>query len=319
MQPDLMALLVCPSCHADLRREAASLQCSACRAVYPVRAGIPILLAPQALHQDHDEIDHHHEQKAGQAAWFDRHTAEEFEIERPHGAPGAYRWLLERKFERSIASLPPLAGRTVVDACSGSGMDAEMLASRGAQVLAIDISHGAALRAAERARRHGLRYTVAVGDVERLPLRDRSVDIAYVHDGLHHLVDPARGVAEMARVASNAVSINEPADAFITSIAVKLGIALRREHAGNLVARLGPRAAAPLHHAGFDVLQRRYFMYYRHEPGTVLRSASRTRAAALAYRAAARATDALVGRWGNKLQLTAMRAAPPQREVDEAA
>jgi SAM-dependent methyltransferase len=184
-----------------------------------------------------------------------------------------------------------------------------MLAAAGARVLAIDISHGAAMRAAERARRHGLAYTVAVGDVERLPLRDRAVDIAYVHDGLHHLVDPASGIDEMARVAARAVSINEPADALATTIAVKVGMALRSEHAGNLVARLDRRTVA--HHLtgqGFDVKSGRYFMYYKHEPGRLVRVASRP-PAARAYRAAVRAADAAIGRWGNKVQVTATRRA----------
>lgn len=310
MRRDLLTLLVCPRCRdgglagLDESLRDGEIACGLCDARYPVRHGIPILLPPgfDAAHI-HDELDH----KRGQAAYYDRGVAEAFEISRPHGAPAAYGWLLERKFSRGIRGLPPLQGLTVADVCAGSGMDAEMLARAGAHVLAIDISEGCALRAQARAGRYGLDYVPVVGDVEHLPLRDRGVDVAYVHDGLHHLDVPAAGLREMARVARHAVSVNEPADALLTAIAVRLGLALAREHAGNRVARLTARdAARELRRAGFDAQTARYLMYYRHEPGAVMRLASRPPAAA-GYRAGVAALDGLLGRAGNKLQVTARR------------
>jgi hypothetical protein len=140
-------------------------------------------------------------------------------------------------------------------------------------------------------------------------VRDRAADISYVHDGLHHLADPASGLRELARVARRAVTVNEPADALGTAIAVRLGAALATEEAGNPVARLrAGDAARELTAAGFDASARRYFMYYKHEPGAAMRLASRP-GLHRAYRAAARASDSVFGRWGNKLQVTALRRA----------
>ncbi len=318
MQRDLHDLLTCPICldsdlaGVDDEAGGGQLVCSRCDARYPVRDGIPILLPPcfdsSAVH---DEIDHAHGGKAAhksqQAAYFDRGVAEEFEISRPNGAPEAYRWLLAEKFRRGVAGLRDLRGVTVVDACCGSGMDAEMLARAGARVIAIDISEGCAIRARTRARRYGLDYIVVVGDVEHLPVRSASADVSYVHDGLHHLADPAIGVRELARVARRAVSINEPAEAFVTALAVRLGVALEREDAGNRVARLRPEAVArELEAAGFEARARRYLMYYKHEPGAAMRLASRPIVGA-AYRSAVTAADRAFGRWGNKLQVTATR------------
>src|SRR5581483_84816 len=317
---DLVALLACPACHGDLDgikglSRAAALRCRVCGACYPVRDGIPILLPPSTVDAaTHDELDHLHSagHKRAQSAYYDRAVAEEFEVERPHGAPALYRWLLEEKFRRSIDGLPPLAGRTIVDVCSGSGMDAEFLARAGARVLAIDISEGCVRRARLRARRRNLRYLAVVGDVERLPLRDAAVDIAYVHDGLHHLAEPLAGVREMARVARQAVSITEPADAAVTKLAVRLGLALAREDAGNQVARLrAADVASVLAAAGFDARARRYAMYYRHAPGTVMRALS-SPALLPAARLALRAGDATIGRAGNKLVVTARRVPIPQ-------
>jgi uncharacterized protein YbaR (Trm112 family) len=47
----LMAILVCPRCKGDLEHRLVpeeSLACHACRLVYPVRDGIPIMLIDDA-------------------------------------------------------------------------------------------------------------------------------------------------------------------------------------------------------------------------------------------------------------------------------
>ncbi len=317
MLADLTRLLTCPVCRdgdlagLDDGLIDGTVTCGRCGAAYPVRDGVPSLLPPGAdVSSIHDELDHHdgHDHKRRQAAYFDRSVAEDFEIERPAGTPAVYRWLIGEKFRRSIEALPSLRDAVVVDVCCGSGMEAEFLARQGARVIAIDISEGCARRARERARRRGLEYLTVVGDVESLPVRSGAADYAYVHDGLHHLDDPRHGIGELARVARQGVSINEPADAFGTQIAVRLGMAANAEAAGNRVARLrASEVARELASAGFtNVRARRYLMYYRHRPGPLMRAASLPVLEAL-YRGAARLSDAAIGRWGNKLQVTALR------------
>ena len=219
MSDELLTMLACPVClDGELlglaeRPTDTTVICSRCDAKYPVRGGVPILLPSDCdLSGVHDELDHAHGHKHRQAGYFDHAVAEEFEILRPHGTPRAYRWLLARKLNRAVARVPDLRRATVVDACCGSGMEAEFLVRKGARVVAVDISEGAARRAQARARRFGLDYLVVVGDVERLPVRTGAADVAFVHDGLHHLADPLVGVRELARVGRRAVSITEPAD-----------------------------------------------------------------------------------------------------------
>jgi LSD1 subclass zinc finger protein len=50
LDPDLLAILVCPRCKGPLeyRPDAPELACAACRLAYPVRDGIPILLVDEA-------------------------------------------------------------------------------------------------------------------------------------------------------------------------------------------------------------------------------------------------------------------------------
>jgi len=316
LSADLLRLLTCPVCRdAELLGLEGGLtdgmlECSRCGAPYPVRGGIPILLPPgldtSFIHDEVDDLCRHKRQQAG---YFDREVAEEFETSRPHGTPLAYQWLMAEKFRRSTELLPSLDGATVLDVCCGSGMDAELLTRRGARVIALDISEGCATRALERARRHGLDYLVVVGDVERLPVRSGGVDISRVHDGLHHLSDPMPGLHELVRVARQAVSVNEPADAVATQVAVRLGIATNHESAGNRVARLrAEELCRELRAAGFQPTARRYLMYYKHQPGSAMRLLSRPGVHRV-YRWMVGLSNAAIGRWGNKLQVTATRAA----------
>ena len=290
-------LLACAACRGELEWGDDRAACLRCGSAYPVADGIPVLVAGDDEH------------KRRQAAWFAVEADEEWEIERPHGAPALHRWLLAEKLRRSVASLRSLLpGATALAVAGGSGMEAEFLARAGARVVTADISLGAARRARERARRHGFDVLSIVADAERLPFADRSVDVVYVHDGLHHLADPRAGLHEMARVARRAVSVNEPARAALTRLAVKGRIALDVEESGNRVQRLAPEeVASALRAHGLDVVRsERYGMYYRHEPGRVVRLLSRPRLLAPAQ-LGFRAANVAVGGIGNKLTVQAVR------------
>jgi SAM-dependent methyltransferase/uncharacterized protein YbaR (Trm112 family) len=306
----LRDLLVCPACHGRLVWSELRLDCAGCSHSYEVRDGIPLLIGnPYA--SAHDEIDHSAEeaQKRNQAMYFDRQASEDFEITRPHGAPRLYGWLLWEKFRLSLLGVNEnLGGLTALAVCGGSGMDAEFLIRSGASVITCDISFGAACRVAKRARRYGFKVLSIVGDAERLPLGDRSVDLVYVHDGLHHLIDPVVGLREMARVASRYVSVSEPYQAAITSVAVHLGLAKEFEDGGNRVSRLRFSAAhRELAEWGFGPsAMRRYIMYYRHKPGSIFRVLSAPGVFWVACQLWTVA-NALLGRFGNKVAIVAVR------------
>ena len=291
----------CARCHSALVPGDEELACSGCGSRYPIVGDIPIL---SALAGD----DPGEEYKLRQIEFFDGEAAE-FEITRPAGQPQLYGWLLAEKFRRSVRGIESrLPGASVLTVCGGSGMDAEFLARRGARVIASDLSIGAVQRAGERAHRCGLSIVPIVADVEHLPFGDRSIDIVYVHDGLHHLSDPMIGLAEMCRVARVGVAVSEPSRAAVTALAVCLGIALREEGAGNRVERVAMEqittcmSAHGLHIAGVD----RYAMYYRHEPGPWMRFFSRSRAFPVA-RLAISAFNLILGSVGNKLSVRASR------------
>ncbi len=289
------ATLSCVGCRAALVEGPSLLRCPGCDRVFPIKDGIPILIMTSSEHATQ------------QAAFFDTEADNRFEIERPCGAPALYGWLLGQKFRQSVAGLS-LRGATALAVCGGSGMDAEFLARAGARVISSDISLGAVRRARERGRLHKVSFDVIVADVERLPFADASIDVVYVHDGLHHLERPLDGLAEMARVARRAVCVTEPARAGATRLAVQFGLALEREEAGNRVARLTlDDVCSTLAARGFRVVTaERYAMYYRHEPGRAVRLLSRQPLLGLAQ-ASFRLANAVAGPLGNKLTVQAVR------------
>jgi len=307
---ELFDLLACPRCRGRLAAgdTSAALACTTCGFGFGDHDGIPLLLLPSIGAGDgHEDASTGHKER--QIAFFDQDSIDDFGITRPRGAPELYGWLLEEKFRRSIIGLEHLLpGSTVLTICGGSGIDAEFLARKGARVILSDIAVGVVLQARERARRFGLDLELVVADAEVLPFADASVDIVYVHDGLHHLERPALALSEMARVARRAVSISEPARAFATSTAARLGLADQREEAGNPVRRLTlDEITSELKVHGFrPVRPHRYAMYYRHWPGRVMRLLSNPVFLPLA-KTAFGAVNRVAGRYGNKLAVQAVR------------
>jgi demethylmenaquinone methyltransferase/2-methoxy-6-polyprenyl-1,4-benzoquinol methylase len=93
--------------------------------------------------------------------------------------------------------------RRVLDVCSGTGdLALEIRRRCGARVVATDFSPAMLRIGARKAARKKLGDTVRfqAGDTLRLPFRDGAFDACAAAFGLRNLFDPARGLAEMARV-----------------------------------------------------------------------------------------------------------------------
>lgn len=94
--------------------------------------------------------------------------------------------------------LPPLR---VADLGCGEGYLTVEASRWAARVIAIDRSAEVLKRAKALARRRKVGNVVwRRGEIERVPLRDASVDIAILSQALHHAADPRRAVAEAARI-----------------------------------------------------------------------------------------------------------------------
>jgi ArsR family transcriptional regulator len=94
--------------------------------------------------------------------------------------------------------LPPLR---VADLGCGEGYLTIEASRWAARVIAVDRSAAVLKRARALANRRRVRNVIwKRGELERLPLRDASVDVALLSQALHHAKEPARAIAEAARV-----------------------------------------------------------------------------------------------------------------------
>jgi SAM-dependent methyltransferase len=261
-----------------------------------------------------DWMTTHITDKAEQADYYDHNVEDpEFEINRPHGESRLYRYLMDFKFSRVERLLSrPLRGSSVLVICCGSGMDAEYVVRAGASVVAMDISSGCLDRARIRADRYGVEYGLVKGDAENLPFENDAFDYGFVHDGLHHLTEPDRAIAELARVSRRGIMVTEPADAAITKLLIRLGIMQPFEEAGNFVVRFrSDRLESLCRSLGFDrIASSRYLVKYGHPPAPWWRRFDGG-LPFLTARAGFWVTGvALFGRWGNKLAFVAERTSP---------
>ena len=93
------------------------------------------------------------------------------------------------------------AGDRVLDCATGTGDLAIRFTKEGASVVGTDFTPEMIELA--RAKAPSIRFEVA--DVTALPFDDDSFDIASIGFGIRNVADPAKGIAEMARVAKKVV------------------------------------------------------------------------------------------------------------------
>ncbi len=181
-------MLCCPACHSSFTVRAdfidgteiieGALLCSGCACIFPIRGGIPRLLArPLAADQ--------------------RATADAF----------GYEWTRysaltdgdQREFLAWISPLTPsdFKDRTVLDAGCGKGRHIFLAAQFKARtVVGIDLSD--AVEAAYQNTRHLPNVHVIQADISNLPL-GKPFDLAYSIGVLHHLPAPKDGFLALAK------------------------------------------------------------------------------------------------------------------------
>ena len=102
-------------------------------------------------------------------------------------------------WSRALGLLMPRV--KVADLGCGEGYLTIEAARWAARVIAVDRSEMVLNRAKALARRRRVSNVIwKKGELEKLPMKDASVDVAMLSQALHHAHDPARAVAEAARV-----------------------------------------------------------------------------------------------------------------------
>lgn len=95
-------------------------------------------------------------------------------------------------------------GETVLDLGSGAGFDcflAARLVGRNGKVIGVDMTHDMVMKARENARKHGiLNVEFRLGEIERLPVEDSSVDVVISNCVINLSQDKGRVFHEIRRV-----------------------------------------------------------------------------------------------------------------------
>lgn len=144
---------------------------------------------PQAFAADRDRARQVVAARAAPASWAEQVAGD---MERQY-SPGRTWAAVARALTRLIRL------GTVVDVASGDGVMAALLAPRAERYVCVDLS--ARVAEAARQRLAGLaQVEVRVGDMHALPLAAASVDTALLFQALPYSPEPARALAEAARV-----------------------------------------------------------------------------------------------------------------------
>src|SRR5690242_382902 len=102
-------------------------------------------------------------------------------------------------WSRALGLLMPRL--TVADLGCGEGYLTIEAARWAERVIAVDRSDAVLNRAKALARRRRVaNVTWKKGELEKLPIKDATVDVALLSQALHHAVEPSRAVAEAARI-----------------------------------------------------------------------------------------------------------------------
>jgi ArsR family transcriptional regulator len=100
--------------------------------------------------------------------------------------------------ETLLMLMPPLV---VADLGAGEGTLSQLLARRARRVIAVDNAEKMVEFGGKLARKHGVKnLEYRLGDLERLPIGDGEVDVAFFSQSLHHAQHPGCALAEAHRI-----------------------------------------------------------------------------------------------------------------------
>ena len=107
----------------------------------------------------------------------------------------------DRRWKRRVARLADVRpGERALDLACGTGDIAFSVESRGAMVVALDITTRMVELAAAKARSRRARLSFVVGDMMALPFPDASFDLVTAGYGIRNVPDARGAIVEIARV-----------------------------------------------------------------------------------------------------------------------
>jgi len=94
--------------------------------------------------------------------------------------------------------IPPL---DIADLGSGEGLMGELLANKARKVICVDNSKKIVRFGQQKVKKAGLKnIQFSYGDIEDIPLKSKSVDVALLSHALHHAQQPQKALSEACRI-----------------------------------------------------------------------------------------------------------------------
>jgi len=184
----IVKVLICPDCHNPLLKDSHALSCSGCRARFRTIQGIP-LLSGKGLSKF----------KSIERDFFEK----EFNVKAQYS-------FVESDWDKNTFGLLDFMkffdefpkNARILEIGAGNGQYSLILNKKGFRnttVTDISVSGLAAAMNYSEKRIKNTSGNFFVCDAENLPFADGSFDIVFLTAALHHLPDPAKGIAEMKR------------------------------------------------------------------------------------------------------------------------
>jgi SAM-dependent methyltransferase len=170
-------------------------------------------------------------------------------------------FVVRRKLLKSILSSINIQKNTItLDIGCGTGSNLKALVSAGLDVIGLDQSLYALTLVKEKGD-----YSLITGDINRLPLKTKSIGLIIAMDILEHLDDDSSGIIESFRVLSDGgiLIVTVPAFKFLWGIQDIVTGHKRRYSRREIMNKLKA--------AGFDILKSSYFNFFLFFPILIAR------------------------------------------------
>ncbi len=188
---------VCPHCYGSLSgaNDATALVCNSCSSIYPIIAGIPVLIFSENTSNKRD------------ASSFDylahyQLDSETFDYFQQNSGATEHS---ERRLREYITSLIPKSITSILDVGCGSAWIAKKFVRNGVEVFSLDASATNPTKAMQLYP--GKNHHGVAADAYKLPFEDNTFDCIVAAEIIEHVVDPHKFIAELFRVVKQGGSL----------------------------------------------------------------------------------------------------------------
>lgn len=184
MNPDLLRLLACPKCRRplDLVEPDVALTCASCGTRHPIHDGIPRFVPAENYSQSFGNQWNRFHREQMDSLTGNSLSREQFDA--------VTRW-----------TDADLRGKWVLDVGCGAGRFSEIALSRGANVVAVDMSSAVDACRRNLAGRFPATFHVLQASLYDLPLRPEAFDAVFSIGVIQHTPDPREAIRQVARQA----------------------------------------------------------------------------------------------------------------------